>query len=187
MFSKPSWVASFHALQIASMPLATVIGLVLLGMLTAPPSQQKPPKTVSEMLSAAERQSLLGKYEEALVLYNQIIAKTSEPLVLVSAYWGRGATYFKQFTRVNTQVRSLRLKMRSDRTWADDYQATQKKAQTLFNRGVADHLKAAELADASGFTACGSEIRAIRPQLQTGMIRYHNPYDLYLKRTLTRC
>ena len=116
MFPKQSWVALLHALQISSMPFSTVIGLVLFGMLTAPPSQQKPPETVSEMFSAAESKTLRGKYEQALALYNQIIAKSPESLVLASAYWGRGATYFKQFTRVNTRVRTLKLIPRSDRS-----------------------------------------------------------------------
>ena len=187
MFPKQSWVALLHALQISSMPFATVIGLVLFGMLTAPPSQQKPPETVSEMFSAAESKTLRGKYEQALALYDQIIAKSPESLVLASAYWGRGATYFKQFTRVNTRVRTLKLKTRNDRSFADDYQTTQQAAQTLFERGVADHLKAAEIADSSGLTACSQEIRQVLPQLQKGMVRYNNPYDLYLKRTLPRC
>ena len=36
-------------------------------------------------------------------------------------------------------------------------------------------------------TACSQEIRQLLPQLQKGMVRYNNPYDLYLKRTLPRC
>jgi hypothetical protein len=183
MFPKQSLVALFHALQVASMPFATVIGLVLFGMLTAPPSQQKPPETISEMLSAAEN----SKYEEALVPYNKIIAKSSYSPVLISAYWGRGATYFRQFTRINTRVRSLRLKMRSDPSFTDEYQTTQKEAQALFNQGISDYLKVAVIADSSGLKACGNEIRAILPQLETGMVRYNNPYDIYLQRNLTHC
>ena len=183
MFPKQSWVALFHALQVASMPFATVIGLVLFGMLTAPASQQKPPETVSEMLSVAEN----SKYEEALLLYNKIIAKSPESFVLISAYWGRGATYLRQFTRINTTVRSLKLKMRSDLSFTDEYQTTQKAAQTLFNQGISDYLKVAAIADSSGLKTCGNEIRAILPQLETGMVHYNNPYDLYLQRNLTRC
>ena len=187
MFPKQSLVALFHALQVASMPFATVIGLVLFGMLTAPPSRQKPPETISEMLSEAENNALHGNNEEALALYNQIIAKSPESFVLISAYWGRGATHFQQFTRINTTVRSLRLKMRSDPSFTDEYQTTQKEAQALFNQGISDYLKVAVIADSSGLKACGSEIRAILPQLETGMVRYNNPYDIYLQRNLTHC
>jgi hypothetical protein len=183
MFPKQSWVALFHALQVASMPFATVIGLVLFGMLTAPPSQQKTPKTVSEMLSVAEN----SKYEEALVLYNKIIAKSSYSPVLISAYWGRGATYFRQFTRINTRVRSLKIKMRSDPSFTDEYQTTQKEAQTLFNLGISDYLKVATIADSSGLKTCGQEIRSAIPKLEKGMVRYNNPHELYLQRNLTHC
>jgi hypothetical protein len=183
MFPKQSWVAVFHALQVASMPFATVIGLVLFGMLTAPPSQQKPPETVSEMLSAAEN----SKYEEALLLYNKIIAKSSYSPVLISAYWGRGATYFRQFTRINTRVRSLRLKMRNDPSFTAEYQANQKEAQTLFNQGISDYLKVATIADSSGLKTCGQEIRSALPKLEKGMVRYNNPHELYLQRNLTNC
>jgi hypothetical protein len=81
----------------------------------------------------------------------------------------------------------LRLKRQSDNSFTDDYKTIEKEAQTLFNRGISDHLKAAEIADYSGFKACGTEIRAILPQVERGMIRYNNPYDIYLKRTLPRC
>jgi tetratricopeptide (TPR) repeat protein len=187
MFPRQNLAALIHALTVAAMPFSTVIGLVLFGMLTAPPSQQKAPETVSEMFSAAESKALRGKYEEALDLYNQIITKSPKSWALASAYWGRGATYFKQFTRVNTKVRSLRIKTRSDKSLSDEYQTTQQAAQTLFNRGMSDHLKAAEIADSLGLTQCSSEIRAMLPQLERGMVRYNNPYSLYLKRTLPRC
>ena len=84
-------------------------------------------------------------------------------------------------------MRTLKLKTGSDKSFADDYQTTQQAAQTLFERGVADHLKAAEIADSLGLTACSQEIRQLLPQLQKGMVRYNNPYDLYLKRTIPRC
>ena len=187
MFSKQSWVAVFHALQVASMPFSTVIGLVIFGMLTAPPSYQKPPETISELLSAAERKALSGKYEESQGLYNQIIAQSPGKSILASVYWGKGANYLNQFTRINSKVRSLRLKMRSDPHFSDDYQTTKQAAQTLFDQGMADHLKAAQLADESGFVACGQEIRKILPQLSIGMVRYNNPYFSYLKRNVPRC
>jgi tetratricopeptide (TPR) repeat protein len=187
VFPKQSWVAFFHAVKIASMPFSTVVGLVLFGMLTAPPAHQKPPETLSEMLSAAESNIFLGKYEEALGYYDKIIAQSPEGLVLASAYWGRGATHLRQFTRVNTKVRSLRLKVRSDSSVADEYEAMQRSAQALFERGVADHWKAAQMADDAGLADCGQEIRNLLPKLQKGMVRYNNPYDYYLKRTLPRC
>jgi tetratricopeptide (TPR) repeat protein len=187
MFPRQNLAALIHALTVAAMPFSTVIGLVLFGMLTAPPSQQKSPETVSEMFSAAETKALQGKYEEALDLYNQIITKSPKSGALASAYWGRGATYFNQFTRVNTKVRSLKLKTRSDQSFAHEYQATQQAAQTLFNRGMSDHLKAAEIADSAGLTDCSREIRELLPQLQKGMVRYNNSYSIYLKKTLPRC
>jgi tetratricopeptide (TPR) repeat protein len=107
MFPRQNLAALIHALTVAAMPFSTVIGLVLFGMLTAPPSQQKSPETVSEIFSAAETKALQGKYKEALDLYNQIITKSPKSWALASAYWERGATYFNQFTRVNTKVRSL--------------------------------------------------------------------------------
>jgi tetratricopeptide (TPR) repeat protein len=187
VFPKQSWVAFFHAVKIASMPFSTVIGLVLFGMLTAPPAHQKSPETLSEMLSVAESKVFLGEYEEALGYYDKIIAQSPEGLVLASAYWGRGATYLRQFTRVNTRVRSLRLKMRSDSRVADEFEVMQRSAQALFDRGVADHWNAAQVADASGLVACGQEIRNLLPKLPKGMVRYNNSYDIYLKRTLPRC
>lgn len=187
VFPKQSWVAFFHAVKVASMPFSTVIGLVLFGMLTAPPAHRKSPETLPEILSAAESKVFLGEYEEALGYYDKIIAQSPEGLVLVSAYWGRGATHLRQFTRVNTRVRSLRLKMRSDSRVADEFEVMQRSAQALFERGVADHLKAAQMADDSGLTDCGQEIRNLLPKLQKGMVRYNNPYDVYLKRTLPRC
>ncbi len=93
----------------------------------------------------------------------------------------------KQFTLINTRVRTLRLKTRSDKSFTHQYETTLKEAQNLFNQGVEDHLKAAKIAQESGLKACSQEIREILPQLQRGMVRYNNPYDLYLKRTLTRC
>ena len=158
MFPRQNLAALIHALTVAAMPFSTVIGPVLFGMLTAPPSQQKPPETVSEMFSAAERKALRGKYEEALELYNQIITQSPESWALASAYWGRGATYFKQFTRVNTKVRSLRIKTQNDKNFTDEYQTTQQAAQTLFNRGMSDHLKAAEIAESVGLKDCSREI-----------------------------
>ena len=77
--------------------------------------------------------------------------------------------------------------MRSDSSVADDYEATQRSAQALFERGVADHLKAAQVADDSGLAACGQEIRDLLPKLQKGMVQYNNSYDIYLKRTPPRC
>lgn len=187
MFTQQKLAAFVHALTVAAMPFSTVIGLVLFGMLTAPPSQQKSPETVSEMFSAAESKALRGKYEEALDLYNQIITQSPKSWALASAYWGRGATYFNQFTKVNTKVRSLKLKTRSDRSFDNEYKTTQQAAKTLFNRGMSDHLKAAEIADSVGLTDCSREIRELLPQLQKGRVRYNNPYSLYLKKTLPRC
>lgn len=187
MFSRQNWIAVVHALSIASMPFSTVIGLVLFGMLTAPPSHQKPPETLPEMLSLAESKTRQGKFDEAVTLYDRVIAKSPESLILANAYWGRGATHLSRYTRLNMKVRSLKLKMKSGANFSDDYIATQQSARKLFDRGIADHLKAAEIADSSGLTACGQEIRAMLPQLRKGMIRYNNPYDLYLKRALPRC
>ncbi len=146
MFPKQNIVALVHALQLASMPFSATIGLVIFGMLTAPPNQPKISKTVSEMLPAAESKVMHGKYDEALALYNKIIIKSPEPLIKISAYWGRGATRLKQFTLINTRVRTLRLKTRSDKSFTHEYQTTLKNAQTLFNQGVSDHLKAAKIA-----------------------------------------
>ncbi len=187
MYTKQSWVAVFQSLQMASMPFSTVIWLVIFGMLTAPPSYQKTPETISELLSAAERKALSGKYKESLGFYNQIIAQSPRKSILASAYWGRGANYLNQFTSINSKVRSLRLKMRSNPRFTDDYQTTKQEAQTLFDQGMADHLKAAQLAEESGFIACGQEIRKILPQLPTAMVRYNNPYFVYLKRSVPRC
>ena len=187
MYTKQSWVSVFHALQMASMPFSTVIGLVIFGMLTAPPSYQKPPETISELFSAAEGRALAGKQEESRGFYNRIIAQSPGTWALASAYWGRGATYFNQFSKMNSRVRSLRLKMRSDPSFTNDYQTTQQAAQSLFNQGIADHRKAAQIAEASGLVACGQEIREILPRLSMGMVRYNNPYSLYLKRKLPRC
>ncbi|ACK72260.1 hypothetical protein PCC7424_3881 [Gloeothece citriformis PCC 7424] len=153
----------------------------------APPSEQKIPETVSEMLPAAESKAIFGEYDEAISLYDKIITLSPEPLILASAYWGRGATRMKHFTGINTRVRTLRLKIQSDKSFTDEYQTTQKEAQTLLNQGVEDHLKAAKVAQESGLKACSQEIREILPQLPGGMVRYNNPYDVYLKRTLPRC
>ncbi|MGK7873481.1 MAG: hypothetical protein AB4426_09250 [Xenococcaceae cyanobacterium] len=60
-------------------------------------------------------------------------------------------------------MRSLKLKTRSDRSFADKYQTTQQAAQTLFNQGMSDHLKAAEIADFAGLTDCSREIRELLP------------------------
>lgn len=187
MYTKQSWVAIFQALKMASMPFSTVIGLVIFGMLTAPPSYQKPPETISELLSAAERKALSGKYEESQDFYNQIIAQSPGKSILASAYWGRGANYLNQFTSINSKVRSLRVKMRSDHHFTDDYQTTKQAAQSLFNQGMADHLKAAQLADESGFATCSQKIREILSQLPMGMVRYNNPYFIYLKQNVPRC
>jgi hypothetical protein len=81
----------------------------------------------------------------------------------------------------------VRLKVRSDSRLADDFEVMQRSAQALFERGVADHLKAAQVADDSGLAACSQEIRELLPKLQKGMVRYNNPYDIYLKRTPPRC
>ncbi len=89
MHTKQSWVSVFHALQIASMPFSTVIGLVIFGMLTAPPSYQKPPETISELFSAAEGRALAGKQEESRGFYNRIIAQSPGRWALASAYWVR--------------------------------------------------------------------------------------------------
>jgi tetratricopeptide (TPR) repeat protein len=187
-FPKQSWIAFFHALMVASAPFSTVIGLVLFGMLTAPPVKQKPPETLAELLPAAETKLTFGKYEEAIALYDKTIAQSPKTsIVLVSAYWGRGAARLNQFTIANSRVRSLRIKSQSDKSLTDEYQAAQAKAKALFDRGVADHLKAAEVADSIGLTECGQQIREILPRLERGMIRYNNPYSSYLNRKLTRC
>jgi hypothetical protein len=60
--------------------------------------------------------------------------------------------------------------MRSDSSVGDDYEATQRSAQALFERGVADHLKAAQVADDSGLVICSQEIRELLPKLQKGMV-----------------
>ena len=96
----------------------------------------------------------------------------------------RGAIALGHLTGVN--IRSLRLKVRSDSRVADEYEAMLRSAQALFERGVADHLKAAQVADDSGLADCGQEIRDLLPKLQKGMVRHNNPYDVYLKRTLPR-
>jgi hypothetical protein len=73
--------------------------------------------------------------------------------------------------------------MRSDSNVADDFEEMQRSAQALFERGVGDYLKAAQVAGYSGLAACGQEILELLPKLQKGMVRYNNPYDVYLKRT----
>ena len=71
----------------------------------------------------------------------------------------------RYLTKVNIRVRLLRLKVRSDSSVADDYEATQRSAQALFDRGVADHLKAAHVADDSGLVVCSQKIRELLSKL----------------------
>ena len=92
-----------------------------------------------------------------------------------------------QALKTTNSAGKFRLKMRSDPSFTNDYQTTQQAAQSLFNQGIADHRKAAQIAEASGLVACGQEIREILSRLPMGMVRYNNPYFLYLKRKLPRC
>ena len=187
MFPKQSSIALFHALSLSSMPVATVVGLVLFGMLTAPPPQQKPPETVSEVLSLAQNKARRGKFDEALALYDRAISNLPQSGVLANSYWGRGAAHLQHFTRLNTKVRSLKLKAANDNSWKDDYGTARRAAESTFERGIADLQKAAEIAEASGLVACAGEIRESITQAETGMKRYNFPYELYVKRANLSC
>jgi hypothetical protein len=77
--------------------------------------------------------------------------------------------------------------MRSDPSFTDEYQTTQKEAQTLFNQGISDYLKVAEIADSSGLKTCGQEIRSALPKLEKGMVRYNNPHDNFLQQNPMQC
>ena len=92
MFPKQRLIAFIHAFTIASAPFSSIIGLVLFGMLTAPPpSQQKPPETLAELLPAARMKSDQGKFEEALVLYDKAMAQSSSTSVaMIDIHWGKG-------------------------------------------------------------------------------------------------
>jgi hypothetical protein len=55
----------------------------------------------------------------------------------------------------------------------------QRSAQALFEWGVADHWKAAQVADDSGLAVCGQKIRKLLSKLQKGMDQFNNPYVVY--------
>lgn len=187
MFPKQRLIAFIHAFTIASAPFSSIIGLVLFGMLTAPP-KPKPPETVQELLPAAERKSFKGEFAEALVLYDKAKAQLPRTSVaMIDIHWGKGGTYFRQFTIANSRVRSLRIKSQSDSSLTDDYQEAKSKAKTLFHQGVSEFLKAAEVAETIGRKECGKNIRAVLPRLERGMSRYNNPYSFYLNNASTGC
>jgi hypothetical protein len=180
-------MAAIQTLTILSAPFSTIIGLVVFGMLTAPP-KPKPPETVQELLPAAQRKSFKGEFAEALLLYDKAKAQLPRTSVaMIGIHWGKGATYFGQFRKANSRVRSLRIKSRSDSSLTDDYQQAKSKATTLFNQGVGEFLEAAEIAETIGRRECGQNIRAILPKLQKGMVRYNNPYSFYLNNATTGC
>jgi hypothetical protein len=187
MFPKQRLIAFIHAFTIASAPFSSIIGLVLFGMLTASP-KPKPPETLQELLPAAERKSFKGEFAEALVLYDKAKAQLPRTsVVMIDIHWGKGATYFRQFTIANSRVRSLRIKSRSDSSLRDDYQKAKSKATMLFNQGVGEFLETAKIAETIGRRECGQNIRAILPRLEKGMVRYNNPYSFYLNNATTGC
>ncbi|MEG3437870.1 hypothetical protein V0288_12150 [Pannus brasiliensis CCIBt3594] len=187
MFPRSNFLFFLNALMMSTRPFAMIIGLVLFGMLTAPPGHRKQPETVAEILTAAEGELSSSDYDGAIELYDRLIAKTSDPFLLSSAYWGRGAARLGQFTTVNSKVRWYRLEARTDKGFVDDYETASREAKEVYDRGVADHLKAAEIAESAGMTDCGREIREILPRLPKGMIRYNNPYGFYTGRKPPRC
>jgi tetratricopeptide (TPR) repeat protein len=186
MFPKQHWFAFANTIIFSSAPFATVVGLVIFGMLTAPPPK-KEPTTPQELVQEAETKTRQGKYEEAIALYNRAMEGMPASVELANAYWGRGAAYLQQYTRLRTRERTLKLKVRTDSTLADDYTKIAQIAAQTFVRGMADHEKAAQIAAASGFGSCATAIRETASRARDGMVRYNNAYVLYLPNGRVGC
>jgi tetratricopeptide (TPR) repeat protein len=179
MFPKQHWFAFANTIIFSSAPFATIVGLVLFGMLTAPPPK-KEPTTPQELVREAETKTILGKYEDAIALYNRAMEKIPASVELANAYWGRGAAHLQQYTRLRTRERTLKLKARTDSSIAGDHAKIAQIAAQEFNQGMADHQKAAQIAESSGFGSCAAAIRETVSRAQDGMLRYNNAYLLYL-------
>lgn len=186
MFPKQHWFALANTIIFSSAPIATVVGLVIFGMLTAPPLK-KEPTTPQELVQEAESKTRQGKYEEGIALYNRAMKGMPASVELANAYWGRGAAYLQHYTRLRTRGRTLKIKARTDSTVADDHTKIAQIAAQVFNRGMADHEKAAQIATSSGFGSCATAIRETVSRAQDGMVRYNNAYVLYLSKGRVGC
>jgi hypothetical protein len=163
-------------------------------MLTAPPPK-KEPTTPQELMQEAETKTRQGKYEEAhreaapfgIALYNQAMEGMPASVELANAYWGRGAAHRPHYTRLRTRERTLKLKVRTDSSVADDYTKIAEIASQTFDQGMADHEKAAQIATSSGFGSCAAAIRETVSRARDGMVRYNNAYVMYLPHGRVGC
>jgi hypothetical protein len=115
---------------------------------------------------------LVYEYKLAIALYNQAMEGMPASVELANAYWGRGAAYLQKYTRLRTRERTLKLKVRTDSSVADDYTKIAQIAAQTFDRGMEDHEKAAQIAASSGFGSCAAAIRETVSRARDGMVRY---------------